>query len=219
MRKLILEGSIEEFRKIDSESEDMSIEKIKLFELLHVLRFDSEHFDAICRVEFKDPTTTIEEVFFGKKLKVVLLEKENEGAFTCFIKEKFPHGSQELSRMGVYLSGPCEVRDGKVKVCVLGETRQLKAFLNFIEKLNVVFKVTLLTDAKFSPRSPLSYLTEKQRAVLISAFEHGYYDMPRRIDSKELAEKLDLRSSTFIEHRRKAERRLIAGILRENVGI
>jgi hypothetical protein len=39
MRRLILEGSIEEFRKIDGESADMSIEKIKLFELLHVLRF------------------------------------------------------------------------------------------------------------------------------------------------------------------------------------
>lgn len=219
MRKLILEGSIEEFRKMDSESEDMSIEKIKLLELVHVLRFDSEQFDAICRVEFTDPTTPIEEVFFGKKLKVVILEKEKTGAFTCFIKEKFPNGSRDLSRMGVYLSGPCEVRDGKVKVCVLGETRQLKAFINFIGKLNVAFKVTLLTDAKFSPQSPLSSLTAKQRAVLVSAFENGYYDMPRRTDSKELAEKLDLRSSTFIEHRRKAERRLIAGMLRENVGI
>jgi predicted DNA binding protein len=56
-------------------------------------------------------------------------------------------------------------------------------------------------------------LTEKQRTVLSSAFDNGYYDMPRRIDSKELAEKLDLRSSTFIEHRRKAERRLLASVL------
>ncbi len=213
MRRLILEGSIEEFSKIDGESADMSIEKIKLFELLHVLRFDLEHFDAVCRIELTNPSARIEDVFVGNKLKVVILEEEKKGTYICFTKEKLPSGSQDFLSMGIYLSGPCEIRDGKVKVCVLGETRQLKAFLNFIEKLGVLFKVVSLTDAKFSPHSPLDYLTAKQRTVLVSAFEHGYYDMPRRIDSKELAEKLDLRSSTLIEHRRKAERRLLAGIL------
>ncbi len=117
--------------------------------------------------------------------------------------------------MGVYLSGPCEVKDGKVKVCVLGETRQLKAFIAFIENLEVKFKVVSSTDTKFSPHSPLDNLTEKQRIVLASAFENGYYDMPRRIDSNELAKKLDLRSSTLIEHRRKTERRLLNAIFSE----
>ena len=214
MRRLILEGSLEEFRKIDKESADMSIEKIKLFELLHVLRFDSQQLASICRVEFIDPSIKIEDVFIGNKLKVVPLEKEKEGTYICFLKERWPHGSQELLNFKVYLSEPCEIRDGKVKVSVVGETRQLKAFIKFIQKLDVSFKVVSLTEAKFSPHSPLDYLTNKQRTVLVSAFDHGYYDLPRKIDSKELAEKLGLRSSTLIEHRRKAERRLLAGILK-----
>jgi predicted DNA binding protein len=39
--------------------------------------------------------------------------------------------------------------------------------------------------------------------------------MPRRISSRGLAKRLELRSSTLIEHRRKAERRLLAEILGE----
>jgi predicted DNA binding protein len=216
MHRLILEGSIEEFRKIDKESAEMTIEKIKLFELLHVLRFDSGQLASVCRVEFTDSSIKIEDVFIGNKLKVVPLETEKEGTYICFLKERLPHGSQDLLNIGVYLSGPCEIRNGRVKVSVVGETRQLKAFIKFIQKLDVSFKVVSLTEAKFSPHSPLDYLTDKQRTVLVSAFEHGYYDLPRRIDSKALAEKLDLRSSTLIEHRRKAERRLLAGIMRDS---
>ncbi|MGA3290024.1 MAG: hypothetical protein ABSD42_07300 [Candidatus Bathyarchaeia archaeon] len=77
------------------------------------------------------------------------MEEEKEGTCICFAKEKFPNGSQDLLRMGVYLSVPCEIRDGIVKVGVLGETRQLKAFINFIQKLGVIFKVVRLWTRSF----------------------------------------------------------------------
>ena len=39
---------------------------------------------------------------------------------------------------------------------------------------------------------------------MISAVEHGYYDVPVRISSRELAKKLGMRGFTLIEHRGKA---------------
>jgi predicted DNA binding protein len=56
-------------------------------------------------------------------------------------------------------------------------------------------------------------LTEKQREVLISAHKLGYYDIPRRINSDQLAEHLDIANSTLVEHLRKAEQRLLVHIL------
>jgi predicted DNA binding protein len=38
----------------------------------------------------------------------------------------------------------------------------------------------------------------------------GYYEIPRRFDSEQLAKKLNLGRSTVAEHLRKAEQRLIA---------
>lgn len=69
-------------------------------------------------------------------------------------------------------------------------------------------KVISLTDARVPPESPLAPLTERQRKVLITAYKLGYYDVPRRISSKDLAQRLDLVKSTFSAHIRKAEGRL-----------
>lgn len=206
---------MEEFRKIEVDSTEFRFEKIKTFEIISVLGFDPKQFSAICRVLFKDPSTKVEDVFYGNRSKIVVLEEEKEGSYVFFVKEKTQGHDQKFIRTGVYLAGPCEIRDGRIKIGILGETRQLKACVSLIDKLGVNYKVVSLTDAKFSPRSPMGFLTDKQRTVLVSAFEQGYYDMPRKISSQQLAKKLSLRGSTVIEHRRKAERRLLAAVLSE----
>lgn len=59
-------------------------------------------------------------------------------------------------------------------------------------------------------------MTVKQKSVIISAFKLGYYDSPRRISSRQLADKLHIRELTLVRHRRKAERRLLAEVLSES---
>jgi predicted DNA binding protein len=55
----------------------------------------------------------------------------------------------------------------------------------------------MLTDAKFSPESPLSRLTEKQRQAIVTAFEYSYFDAQLRISSEQLAKRLGLVKSTL----------------------
>ncbi len=72
-----------------------------------------------------------------------------------------------------------------------------------------------MSDLNFSPISPLNQLTEKQRDVLITAYKMGYYDVPRRGSSQDIAKKLGLVDATVVEHLRKAEQRLIRHIIEE----
>jgi len=51
--------------------------------------------------------------------------------------------------------------------------------------------------------------------VLLAAFRLGYYDVPRRVSSEELAMQLKIREPTLATHRRKAERRLLSAIVGE----
>jgi len=218
MRKLILEGSLEQFSKIQQDQQenvDFHLNLIKTFEILQFLRFDAKQLATICRIEFKNPSIRIEDFFDSKRIKVVVLEEEKPGLYIIFIRERAQRSDHEILRTGVYLSDPCVIRDGKIRIGVVGGTKQLRAFIRYVKRMNVEYTVVSSTNPRFGVHSPLESLTEKQRTVLTSAFDHGYYDLPRKISSQELAKKLDLRDSTLIEHRRKAERRLLAQILRE----
>lgn len=61
-------------------------------------------------------------------------------------------------------------------------------------------------------------LTERQREVLSTAFEAGYYDWPRRATGEEVAAELDISSATFCEHIHTAERKLFGILFDESRG-
>jgi DNA-binding CsgD family transcriptional regulator len=61
----------------------------------------------------------------------------------------------------------------------------------------------------------LEALTDRQREVLQTAYENGYYDVPRGITTNELAGELGVDGSTVSEHLQRAERNLIAAALND----
>ncbi len=213
MRRLIIEGSIEEFKNLSKNQNGIQIQKVKTFEILHILRFDKEVSAAICKITPKNPQTTLTEIYQSSQIEAIPLETQEDGSIVCFVKTKPQRISQDLIGTGVYFSGLGEIRDGKVKIGLIGETKQLKTFINFVEAAGVNLKVLLLTETQFASSSPLAALTEKQRNVIETAFEAGYYNLPRKTDSAALSKKLGMRSSTLIEHRRKAEYKLLAALL------
>ncbi|ELZ20221.1 putative PAS/PAC sensor protein [Halosimplex carlsbadense 2-9-1] len=52
-------------------------------------------------------------------------------------------------------------------------------------------------------------LTDRQRAVLKTAYYNGYYEWPRDADSETLADSLDIASTTFLQHLRKGHCRVL----------
>lgn len=57
-----------------------------------------------------------------------------------------------------------------------------------------------------------SQLTEKQRAVLKTAFHAGYFEWPRKSTGEEVADRLGITQATFSEHFRAAERTLFEAV-------
>lgn len=58
-------------------------------------------------------------------------------------------------------------------------------------------------------------LTEKQREMLVTAVEEGYFEVPRNCTQEELAAALDIRSSAASETLRRAMRELVTDTLLE----
>jgi hypothetical protein len=215
MRRLILEISEKELLKFGLEMQPF--QKIKSLEFLHFLRQDPEEFAVISRIEFKDDSSKIEDLLAGGLLaEAQILEQEKSRTYIVFLKGG-PSLSSIIDSLGAsgYLFPPLEIHGDKLTISFLGSAHQVGEFVKKITALGIRHRVVLLTEANFSPDSPLSKLTEKQREVLIAAYKFGYYDLPRRINSERLAEKLNIGSSTLGEHLRKAERRLLKNILAE----
>jgi predicted DNA binding protein len=214
MRRLILEISEKELIKAGIELPPLA--KIKSLELLYFLRQDAEEFAAITRIQFKDNTNNLEELPKSELLiDAQIIEREKSGAYIAFIRSG-PSLSSVLNYIGIeggYLFPPIGIGDGKVKFSFLGSEQQIKEFMEKIDAIGIKYRIVLLADADFSPVSVLNQLTQKQRDVLIAAYKFGYYDIPRKINSDQLAKKLGLVNSTVVEHLRKAEQRLITHML------
>ncbi len=59
------------------------------------------------------------------------------------------------------------------------------------------------------PTGVLDALTDRQREVVRTAHEMGYYEIPRQVPTEEIAAELDLDQSTVSEHLQRAERNLL----------
>ena len=57
-------------------------------------------------------------------------------------------------------------------------------------------------------------LTKKQRRAIDLAIENGYYNIPRRIELKELAARMGVSLPTYQEHLRKAELNIIPNLIK-----
>jgi predicted DNA binding protein len=216
LRRIIVELSTKDIASVLGESPRINA-KIKSIEFLNLLRSTPREITGIIRVKFKDPSTRFRDVFTDRSERVTILEKEGSRGYICFYSrrplKRLLRVSSSIS--GGFLSLPYTINDGRVRATLLGSPSSIRKFISSLTRAKLPHKVVSLTDARFSMDSPLGRLTEKQQTVVRLAYRHGYYDLPRRIDSMELADKLGIRESTFIIHRRKAEKKLLTDILEE----
>jgi hypothetical protein len=216
MRRLILEVSEKELTKIGVNLPPF--DRIESLELLHILKHDQEELAAVWRLELKNATSVNDLLSGGFLVEIQVLAVEKNQKYVVFMRTG-PIVSSALNFLdaaGGYLFSPLEIRDGRLKISFIGSERQMQDFFAKIGERGIHYKVTSLTDASFSPDSPLNKLTEKQRQALMAAHKFGYYDVPRKISSEELAKKLGVGDSTLVEHLRKAEKRLIDNVLKEH---
>ncbi|MFW5983588.1 MAG: PAS domain-containing protein [Halobacteria archaeon] len=68
-------------------------------------------------------------------------------------------------------------------------------------------------DGNESDGEPLGDLTERQRTVLRLAHESGFFETPREKTGQELADSMDITATTFHQHLRSAEKKLVDAVL------
>ncbi|MGH9983479.1 MAG: helix-turn-helix domain-containing protein [Nitrososphaeraceae archaeon] len=192
--------------------------KVEVLEALKCFKCDAQGLMLICRIRLKGKNMTIKQLLQGNGLltNIELLYMEKDDSLVVFIEGKPCVSSPpKNSRFKVIPSYPPEFLDiDKMKIEVVGKEREVQKFLRYSAKLkNLPSKLLGLTSLHPRPESYLSKLTLKQRQAIIAAYGLGYYEVPRKVSSEEVARHLDVDKSTFVEHLRKAERKLVAGVM------
>ncbi len=213
MRRVVIESPTEEVARFLGVGPLLS--QVESFEVVKFLKDTLQETAMVCRVVLKDPSSKFELILRGSSVQTQLLDRDEGGARLYFvrIRRRTVSSLDRMRAAGGYFAGPFEVKDGKVRVGFVGSADQVRKTIKRTDKSGIPYKVVSLTDARFPPDSPLRYLSDKQREVLITAYKCGYYDLPKRISSAELAKRFNVRSSTLVRHRIKAEKRLLAALL------
>lgn len=190
---------------------------IDSYEILEMLKIDYEEGICVDLIEcnLKDGIA-IEDLKFIGQMEIMSVLKSEDRTHTCLVKyyekEELKDSFKETD-FDLIASKPTIITRDKITVSYIGENENLKKFIDLVKEqagtiVNMSFK-----KAVYQRQDLLSLLTDKQREILVTAYKNGYYEYPKKINSKGLADKVNISKATLVQHLRKAEGRIVAEIM------
>ncbi|WP_227377956.1 helix-turn-helix domain-containing protein [Haladaptatus halobius] len=109
-------------------------------------------------------------------------------------------------------SDEIRVDDNGIDVALVGSQEDIAQEINEYGDAGMTVLLERIADYG-GPKNTLDALTDRQREILQTAYELGYFDVPRSGSTADVADTLELDPSTVAEHLQRAERNLMANLL------
>lgn len=117
-----------------------------------------------------------------------------------------------ISREGVVVVKPIVYRDGQARARIVGRAEVLRETVqNLPAEMNL--DVTSIGEFDSGRNAVGSRLSDRQREALLTAYDLGYYEYPRRATHEDVADRLDCAANTVSVHLQKAELKVISDVL------
>jgi hypothetical protein len=193
-------------------------------QILHMLRFDSKGYLFVCRMrpqEWKDyEKSSPLKVGASRKISIRVVGEEKSGGVLLQVTGKwFEKGNKlderqqrafeffrSMERASYYALENPTVSRRAISFTVVAEGELIKRMLTGLKQLEIPCSVKRLGRLEGRKQSMLEELTAQQTRVLKLAHTLGYYDIPRRTNTEDLAKILGMNKATVGEHLRRAER-------------
>ena len=195
-----------------------TFEHVHSYEVLEVLKMD---YEAALFVDLIECVTkegvSIHDLWSIGNMEILSVVKSEGNRHTCLVKgiemDMTKEEYKELDLDLIYTTPSFQSED-RIVLSFMGEQKNLMTFVTLMKE-GQIGEVTNMTfkRAAYQRKDMLSVLTDKQREVMVAAYNHGYYDVPKGISSERLSERVNISKPTMLEHLRKAERRILAEIM------
>lgn len=195
-------------------------QKIEKFQVLQIHRLDKDVIITTQLVKFKDPTFSPNQLVGtnGIEFIEVLTEDKIKNEYICFSKHRWP---EELRRLfedsELVMNAPIniDVENNSISVSFISDQDKIEKIYDELDRIGDNYKI-LNVSTKLPPNieNIFMLLTDRQREIIFYAVEHGYYEIPRKINTNDLAEKFKMSQSAISEHLRKIERIVFSSIFK-----
>jgi len=203
MRTLTLE--IEPFEGVRSEMAEI-FSQIRSFEILETLKMDYNEGICIEIVEFVlKEGVSIHDIRTIGDMEVLNVLRSDGSKTTCLIRYTEPERTKGLfqeSDLGLIHTIPTIISLEKFTVSMMGERKDLMDFVEMMRTHAGIVKKMSVRKAAYRKADILAVLTDKQREVMVAAFQNGYYDYPKRISSVQLCSMVNISKPTLLQHLR-----------------
>lgn len=122
-----------------------------------------------------------------------------------------PEFDDEMAAVAAELVGDCDpnLRDDGAALSLVGPQDAIRNAVGEYASAGADVDLERLGEYEGSD-DPLGGLTDRQREVVETAFEAGYYEVPRQASTDDVAAELGVDNSTVAEHLQRAERNLLS---------
>jgi len=182
-------------------------------EILEVKSDDIESLNLIDE-EIKDMKNVVRKVFSRKTGRIAVTMKCSCNLSNSIVRHIDQHNCLQIPPT-IYIGG---WEFYKIISFSRKDAKELLESLNRRASLKIIssrqlYKGEIHDSLCVSLSDLFSRLTEKQMIAFLEAFDNGYYRIPKRITAAELARKIHLSRTTFEEHLRKAENKILSAIV------
>jgi hypothetical protein len=198
-------------------------------QVLHLLRFDTEGYLMICKMPESVWVEKRKSFPTGGPRKLVVKPLPNQAGDSVLLKvsglwlgedeKRQPEKSKtfgfykSLEKLPLYPLKPPTISGNSIRLAAVAENSEIKQLLSRLKEMGIAFKVIKLDNFEASNDSPLLQLTLQQLRILRLAQTLGYYDIPRKTNTEDLARIVGMDKGTVGEHLRRAEKHVFEDLL------
>ncbi len=207
------------------------IRALETIEIIEVLEFRSGGISLLCSGT-ADQLNVLKSAFNSSEesANLNILNVKNDGSVVALVKGVWTGRSNGISdpkheeemeffrsmeNSHMYTVGKLTFEHGVLKTTVLGERETIARLLEGLREHNIKFRVKRIGPPEGKERLMLSSLSQKQQRVLRLAHELGYYEIPRKIRTQELANIVGIDKGTLGDHLRRAEKHIMDEVMKD----
>ncbi|MDX1798930.1 MAG: helix-turn-helix domain-containing protein [Candidatus Lokiarchaeia archaeon] len=192
---------------------------LEKYELLQIHRQDEDQIFATQKVKFKDPKMDpkmLEGKNYGMSYIEIIKEDRGNNEFIFFSKHKWIKQTKDfLDKLDLIIDPPIILDRDRLLVNIITESKNIDKFVESLDSFyNTKLEILSISDIQPNYENLFLKLTDRQKEVAYYAVQHGYFEIPRRINSKKIANHFKISRSALYDHLRKIEKTIYHSIFK-----